>query len=361
MMQQKIDVLGLLQVSIIQREIEEFNKTFCDISFILYLCCLGESGKKGTNIEKVDYCGVGLNYYSYCGGNPMGYTDPSGLSQMPEYYNSYMAWAGSSAGNPAMRPGGGSHGNSFSLANMVTSTTYGGDPRWSGENATAENFARFSDYLSHGSSSGSAMYDNMISDLKEMLHDEYTTDFYNKKYWESQNVKVESDFDNAFNIVKAIANFIGNILYAGNGENPTISHWEDYESDDTTQLKYGVVPFIGKGGNWPVLQNGVLASTSKIKGLISQFEAQGGRVEIVNQIQCLNGNVVLGGFKFKGTQPTIFLFKGATEKTFVHEFIHYRQATLKGITDTASFNIWRDANRALIEKKVDIILGKLGY
>lgn len=53
------------------------------------------------------------------------------------------------------------HGNSFSLAAMDSSTTYRNDPRWDGDNATQENYDRYADYLMHGSSSGSAMYDRM--------------------------------------------------------------------------------------------------------------------------------------------------------------------------------------------------------
>ena len=108
----------------------------------------------------------------------------------------------------------------------------------------------------------------------------------------------------------------------------------------------------------PIIEEGIFKSTSKISKLVSEFEAQGGQIIVIEKTM---QNNIIGGFRFEGKTPIIYLFKGADESTFVHEFVHFRQSKLDNITNQIDYLQWSKANREALEKKVLEVLNKLGY
>ena len=74
-----IEILGLLKLAFLNEEAKELENILCNYMYIKYLVNLGKETIKEEKVEKVENCWDGLNWYSYCGGNPVNYVDPWGL------------------------------------------------------------------------------------------------------------------------------------------------------------------------------------------------------------------------------------------------------------------------------------------
>jgi len=75
-----IEILGLLKLAFLNEEAKELENILCNYMYIKYLVNLGKETINDEKVEKVENCWDGLNWYSYCGGNPVNMIDPLGLS-----------------------------------------------------------------------------------------------------------------------------------------------------------------------------------------------------------------------------------------------------------------------------------------